>query len=224
MKSKALITSLVLAFSLLFLATSPAVLAADHLALVRVAHLSPDAPAVDIWVDGSVVLSEVPFKTVSDYLELPEGSHRIQVSPAGETSPIVIDATVQLEADTAYTVAATGLLGEDDLSPLVLVDDLFNYCENSKVRFVHTSPDAPAVDVGPSDGSVLFGDVAFRGASEYAKLPAGTYDLEVRVAGTMDIALVIPDVTIEAGTNYTVFAIGKLGDGTLAALPVVDES
>jgi len=213
----------VMLLGLLLLA--PTVAFADgHATLVRVAHLSPDAPAVDIWVDGGVVLNDVPYKTVSDYLELPSGSHRVQVTPAGETKPVVIDATVEFESDKAYTVAATGFLGEDDLQPLVLVDDRFTMMSESKIRFVHTSPDAPAVDVGQSDGSVVFGDVALRESSMYAQLPAGSYDLEVRVAGTMDIALSVPNVVLEEGTNYTVFAIGSLSDGTLEALAVVDAS
>ncbi|MBS3814658.1 DUF4397 domain-containing protein [Candidatus Bipolaricaulota bacterium] len=204
---------------------APTIAFADgHATLVRVAHLSPDAPAVDIWVGGGVVLSDVPYKTVSNYLELPSGSHRIQVTPTGETKPVVIDATVEFESDKAYTVAATGFLGEDDLQPLVLVDDRFTMMSESKLRFVHTSPDAPAVDVGQSDGSVVFGDVALRESSTYAQLPAGSYDLEVRVAGTMDIALSVPGVMLEEGTNYTVFAIGSLNEGTLEALAVVDAS
>jgi len=193
-----------------------------HATLVRVAHLSPDAPAVDVWLDGGIVLSDVPYKTVSSYLELPSGSRRVQVTPAGETKPVVIDAMVEFESDKAYTVAATGFLGENDLLPLVLVDDRFTMVSEAKIRFVHTSPDAPAVDVGQSDGSVVFGDIAFRKSSTYAQLPAASYDLEVRVAGTMDIALSVPGVTLEEGTNYTVFAIGSLNEGTLEALAVVD--
>ena len=226
---KSYVSMLFVAFLGLMLLATPAAFAAghmstDHMTLVRVAHLSPDAPAVDVWVDGEVVLSDVPYKAVSDYFELPHGSHRIQVSPAGETEPIVIDATVEFMSDTAYTVAATGFLGEDDLQPLVLVDDRFTMMEDAKIRFVHTSPDAPAVDVGLSDGSVVFGDVDFRGVSDYVELAAGSYDLEVRVAGTMDIALPLPGVALDKGTNYTVFAIGSLNDGTLEALPVVDAS
>ena len=207
-----------------FLVTSSFALADDHATLVRVAHLSPDAPAVDVWVDEGVVLSDVPYKTISGYLELPSGSHRIQVTPAGETSPVVIDATVEFDSDTAYTVAATGFLGKDDLQPLVLTDDRFTALETAKIRVVHTSPDAPAVDIGPNDGSVVFGDLYFRDSSMYAQLPAGSYDLEVRVAGTMDVALALPGVELEKGTNYSVFAVGSLEEGTLEALSVVDAS
>lgn len=211
--------------SFLLLGVSPFVLGDSHQsAMVRVAHLSPDAPAVDIWVNGEVVLEEVPYKAVSGYLELPAGVHQIQVSPAGKTEPIVIDATITFKANTSYTVAATGLLNEDDLAPILLMDDSSVTMSNSKVRFVHTSPDAPAVDVAQAGGAVLFKEADFREASSYLELPAGTYDLEVRVANTMNVALPLPGVTLEEGTNYTVFAIGTLEEGTLEALPVIDAS
>jgi hypothetical protein len=190
-------------------------------AKLRVAHLSPDAPAVDIWVNGAVVLEDVPFKAVSDYLEVPAGEYRIQVTPTGAEEPVVIDATVELGINKAYTVAATGLLATD-LAPIVLMDDLSTLSDMAKVRFVHTSPDAPSVDVGVSGGPVLFRDTEFREAGEYLKVPGGLYNLEVRLAGTMNVALPLPGVQLANGTNYTIFAIGLAGDGTLMALPTVD--
>jgi hypothetical protein len=52
-------------------------------AQVRVAHFSPDAPAVDVYVNDDKVLSGVEYKTVSKYLELPAGSYDLAVRPAG---------------------------------------------------------------------------------------------------------------------------------------------
>jgi hypothetical protein len=193
-------------------------------AQVRVAHLSPDAPAVDIWVDGSRVLENVPFKAVSDYLNLKPGEHRVQVSPAGASEPIVIDATVNLESKAAYTVAATGLLKGNDLKPVVLGDVRKPDAAKAKIRFVHTSPDAPAVDVAVTGGPVLFKNIAFRESADYISVDAGSYDLEVRLAGTETVALRVPGVSLTAGTNYTVFAVGLAGDGTLSALPKVDSA
>lgn len=191
-------------------------------ALVRVAHLSPDAPNVDVWVDGARALMDVPFTAVSDYLALSAGPHRFQVTPAGAETPVVIDATVELAGGTAYTVAATGLLGDEDLSPIVLTDDLDADAENAKVRFVHTSPDAPAVDIAVTGGPVLIENVSFRETGTPISVPTGVYDLEVRVAGTETVALPLPGVALNAGINYTVFAIGLLSDETLGALPTVD--
>jgi hypothetical protein len=78
------------------------------------------------------------------------------------------------------------------------------------------------VDVAVTGGPVLFGDVPFRAASQYGAVDAGTYDLEVRVAGTSTVALPLPGVGLNGGTNYTVFAVGLLADGSLDALPLID--
>ncbi len=191
-------------------------------ALVRVAHLSPDAPNVDVWVDGARVLENVPYEAFSGYLSLPAGPHRIQVSPAGQAEPIVIDATVDVAAGRAYTVAATGLLGQGELSPIVLNDDLMQAETRAKVRFVHTSPDAPAVDVAVVGGPVLFDGTAFRQDGGYLSVAPGDYDLEVRLAGTETVVLSLPGVTLEAGANLSVFAVGQVGDQTLGALIALD--
>ena len=190
-------------------------------AQVRVAHLSPDAPPVDVRVNGNLAVQGAAYRGVTNYLSVPAGNARIQVSPAGTTSPVVIDATVPLGAGAFYTVAATGLLSSGDLKPVVLVDNR-SVGGPAKVRFVHASPDAPAVDVAVTSGPILFGGAPFRGVADYINVNGGTYDLEVRVAGTQTVALPLPGFPIRGGTNYTVFAIGRATGGTLEALPVID--
>jgi hypothetical protein len=176
---------------------------------------------VDVRLNGTVVLRDVSYSTVGSYATVPSGPARIEVVPAGATTPVVIDATVTLAANTVYTVAATGLLGSSDLRALVLTDDRTTGGQ-AKVRFVHTGPDAPAVDVAVTGGPVLFANIPFRGSIAYAGVNAGVYDLEVRVAGTSTVALPLPGVRLEAGRNYTVFAIGLLANSSLEALPAVD--
>ncbi|MCA9753756.1 MAG: DUF4397 domain-containing protein [Gemmatimonadetes bacterium] len=185
---------------------------------VRVGHLSPDAPAVDVWVDGSVALSGLTFREFSDYVDLSAGSHRVQVTPTGASTPIVIDATLTLEDGKSYTVAATGLLAS--IAATVLEDERSGSGDAS-VRFVHGSPDAPAVDVTLTDGTVLFGAVPF-GDSETISVPAGAYDLQVRAAGTSTVVLSFADVALAGATNYTVWAVGQLGDGSLDALVTLE--
>lgn len=193
-------------------------------ALLRVAHLSPDAPPVDIYLDGNLVtgLAGVEFGAVSGYLEVDAAAHRVQVFAAGSTMNPVIDATVTLAEDSATTVAATGLLAAGDLQPLVLVDDRSGNAGGAHVRFVHTSPDAPAVDVRVASGPTLFSNVAFRANAGYGAVAPGTYDLEVVVSGAGVVALPLPGVALSGGTNYTVFAVGLAGDGSLDALVAID--
>lgn len=196
-------------------------LAADGKAMVRVVHASPDAPAVDVWVNGAVAFSNTPFKGITSYAALDPGSYQVQVSPAGATSPIVIDATLDLKADTDYTVVAVGKLAA--IEPLVLVDNnSIPAAGKAHVRFVHASPDAPAVDIAVKGGPVLFSSVPFKGVGDYLPVDAGTYDLEVRLAGTTTVALEVPGVKLDAQTVYTIFAMGLAGDNTLTAVPSVD--
>ncbi len=192
-------------------------------AMVRVAHLSPDAPAVDILVNGQRAIQNLAFKEVTPYLPLPAGKVRVQVVPAGQTSPVVIDAELDLQAGVYYTVAATGFL--QGIRPQVYTDLLagfFPRAGQARIRVIHTSPDAPAVDVAVKGGPVLFANLPFPRAANYIAVDAGTYDLEVRAAGTTTVALELPGVRLEPGKIYTVFAVGSLQAGTLTVVPVVD--
>ena len=49
-----------------------------ELAAVRLAHVSPDAPLVDLLVDGRLRLQDVNFTEVSSYLVLPAGDHELE--------------------------------------------------------------------------------------------------------------------------------------------------
>jgi len=191
---------------------------------LRVAHLSPDAPNVDVFVDGVRVLQDVPFTAVSGYLEVPSKTQRVEVFVAGTSMNPVIDATLTWLPGEAYTVAATGLVGSNDLSPIVLADDRTgNPNGNAHVRFVHTGPDAPNVNIRVANGGpTLFENVPFRGIADYIGVSSATYDLEVVMTSNGVVALTVPAVVLNSSTNYTIFAIGLAGDGTLAALPVVD--
>jgi hypothetical protein len=185
----------------------------DNRALVRVTHASPDAPSVDVAVNGTTALTSVPYPVSSDYLPITAGSTRLQVKAAG-TETSVIDATVPLSALKSYSVFAVNFVS--GIEPLVLEDDRTAPASGkARLRVIHGSADAPAVDVAVS-GSVAVANLAFKGASAYLEVPAGTYPVEVRAAGTTT-AVLSTNLTLEAGGVYTVLAKGTLT--TLPAAP-----
>lgn len=190
-------------------------------AFVNVIHASPDAPAVDIWVDGAKAVSGLEFGKATGWVALPAGKHDVVVVPAGGTADqAVINVSVELVAKMGYEVVATGKLAE--IKPQIYPVDFSTIASGSaRVRVIHTSPDAPAVDVAVKGGDVLISNLAFPDASGYLDVPAGSYDLEVRAAGTTTVALDLPGVTLEAGKIYDVFAIGLIGDKSLTVLPIV---
>ena len=82
-------------------------------ACVNVIHASPDAPAVDVYVDGTLALENLAFGAASGWVALPAGEHQVQVTATGTPADqAVIDATLTLEEDAAYEVAAVGLVAE----------------------------------------------------------------------------------------------------------------
>jgi hypothetical protein len=208
-----------------FAAFSSGASAAD-MARVRVVHASPDAPAVDVYADGAKVLTNVAFKGSSDYLSVPAGPHNFKVfatgaNPASDAPVINADATLEVGKD--YTVAAIGLV--DNIKPLVLADNnAAPAAGKAHVRVVHASPDAPAVDIAVKGGAVLVPNLAFGKDAGPLPVDAGTYDLEVRAAGTTTVALPVNGVALTAGKIYTIFAVGLLnGTPKLEALPIAND-
>jgi hypothetical protein len=175
-------------------------------ARVRVVHASPDAPAVDVWIDGSVAIGNLAFEEISDFLTAPAGTYQVQVVPTGATEPVVIEASLTLDAGTDYTVVATDTL--ENITPVILTNAEGSPSEgNAWVRFFHGSPDTSAVDITLPDGTVLFADVEFQEVTDYIAVPGGTYDLLARVADT-PIPLLEAKVTVMNGGIYTAYAVG----------------
>src|SRR5689334_13893628 len=201
---------------------APAASAQTAEAHVRVIHASPDAPAVDVYVNGGKAISNLAFKGVSDWTALPAGSYDVKVTAAGQTAG-VIEAKLPLEGGKYYSVVAVGKLA--NITARVFEDDLSDLGGKARLRVVHASPDTPAVDVAAKGGSVLVSNLAFPNASDYLTLDPMTVDVEVRPAGTTTVALAVPGLSLQAGKVYTVYAVGLLsGTPALGVLPVVDSA
>ncbi|QEC66022.1 DUF4397 domain-containing protein [Panacibacter ginsenosidivorans] len=185
-----------------------------------VVHASPDAGNVDVYVGGSLAAQNFAYGSDTGYFAVTPGIYTLQVAPTGTTN-FVINTNVTFSPATTYSVFAI-----DSLSAIkaAVVTDSFTTpsTDSVRVRFFHFSPDAPAVDVAIAGGSTLFSNRTFNDQStntsyqSFATLAAGTYNLEVRAAGTSTIVLPVP-ITLEGGKVYTLYAKGFLtGTGTQA--------
>ncbi len=186
-------------------------------ASVRVVHASPDAPAVDVYVNGNLTLSNVPFFTVSDYLEIPAGTYRIQVTPTGSApDAAVIDADVEVLPGRAYTIAATGFVANIGAS---IFEDNLSPTNDARLTVYHVAPDAGSVDVKLADGTSLVRGLDFL---EFATLevPPSTYSVNVTPAGSDAILTGLTDATLESGVFYGVFAFLTPGALALDVVPV----
>lgn len=186
--------------------------AQSNMAMVRVIHASPDAPAVDVFVDGNAVLTNVAFPAISNYLELPAGPHSVAVAPAGQgEAAAVIKANPTLQAGSAYTIAAVGQVA--NIQAQIYNDNLAAPAAGkAHVRVIHASPDAPAVDVKVAGGPTLISGLAFPSASDYLPVDATSYNLQVTPAGGSAVVIDLPNTALQAGTIYDVVAVGQLAN------------
>jgi len=190
----------------------------DEDASIRFVHASPDAPAIDVIVDGAPVAENVAFSSASDYLPFSAGEHQVQIVPTGSgAESAVLDETVDLDGGGAYIFAAAGLLNEIEAKTYEV--DLDDLDENqSRVRLVHLSPDTDNVDLYVTGGDEWFDDVDFPNASDYKDVDAGSYDLEVRAHDSETVALTLSGFEVQPGRALDVLVLGQSSDNSLTAL------
>lgn len=185
---------------------------AAGMAWIRVLHASPDAPAVDVYVDGAKAITDLAFGSITDYTPVAAGSHAIKVCATGSTTVCPIDVPALAVADgMKYTIAATDELAK--ITAQVITDaPSATLTDSAQVRVVHFSADTPAVDVLTADGaSKLVTNLAYPNASSYLSLPASTYSVKVCAAPGDTVCPLGPlSLTVANGKAYSVFAVGSL--------------
>jgi Domain of unknown function (DUF4397) len=88
--------------------------------------------------------------------------------------------------------------------------------EKTRLRVVHASPNAPAVDVyvaGTSEAAIE--NLAYGNATAFLEVDAGTLSFDLRAAGAEasdDPAFTTEEVTLEAGEEYTLVAAGDFAN------------
>ncbi|MBN2055786.1 DUF4397 domain-containing protein [bacterium] len=189
---------------------------------VRAVHLSPDAPAVDIYANGSLVVSGLEFAQGTEFLRVPAGSYDFVVTPAGANAGdgVLKFEGLDLGADRFYTAVAYGFL--EDIRGLTL-EDSFTRITTSDVelRVIHTATDIGLVDVWllPLAGApTLMGkDLAYGEAGEYVGLDAVPQVVGIDVDGDTVPDLVYDIPALPAGSSVNVFVVN---DGDRVVLMV----
>ncbi|SFO38311.1 protein of unknown function [Geodermatophilus obscurus] len=194
----------------------PAATAAEG-GLLRLAHLSPDTPAVDVYVESVAdpaaeqVFPGVGYGTVSDYQSVPAGTYAISMRAAGADAagPPVLSTTVEVGPGTAHTVAGVGPFA--DLGLEVLEDDLTRPAPgSSRLRVIAAASTAPPLDVAVPGGGAVATDVAFADTTGYVDVPAGATSITVTPEGGQPTEL---PVEVRAGSVYSVLVLDRPGGG-----------
>lgn len=193
-------------------------------AFLRALHLSPDAPAVDIFLNqgASAAVSNLEFPEGTAYLEVPEGIYDIDIAAAGGTyeDAVLSVNDLSLAGNTYYTAVAYNILS--NIAALALVDNYAGLASgNLRVRAIHTAAGVGEVDIwnvtNPASPAPLYVDFAFGEVGAYLDLPAGAYSLgfDVNNDAVPDLVFALP--ALPAGVIANVFAVAETG-GTVFLL------
>jgi hypothetical protein len=205
--------ALLLAASILLLAVSAATAtaattgsgtAAAGTAWIRLAHLSPNTPAVDVYLysfgnpDARIVLHHVAYGDVSGYLAVPGGEYSVAMRAAGAsaTSAPVLASSTQVSSGSAYTALAVG--PRSGLQLRIFHDDLTTPPGQALVRVVQASMKDPQVTVSWG-GKTIASKLPFASVTSYQTVSPGVDTVAV-TAGLGDTKSA---VTLTAGSIHT---------------------
>ena len=164
----------------------PAASASKGTGWLRLAHLSPNTPAVDVYLysfgnpHARIVLRHVSYGMVSPYDQVPAGEYTVamRTPTASARSRPVLSTTVNVASGHAYTVAGMGPAA--GLTLRVLRDRLSAPRGKVLVRVIQASMHQSAVTVAAA-GTVLGRDLKFTAVTRYQVLSPG--ELAVRATG-----------------------------------------
>lgn len=186
-------------------------------AYVRVLHASPDAPNVDVLVEGAEVLNNIAFQQGSGYLEVDAGSLDVSLRISG-TETIALQESFNLEADGYYSVIAQNEVAALEFE--VLDDTTKNNNGATDVTVVHASPIAGNVDIYvTADGADLPNVATLSNVSfdvNAALNNVATADYQVRITGTGSDTVVFNSGTLPVSSDVTAVAVNS----TKGASPV----
>ena len=198
-----------------------------EVAYVSIYHAAPDAPDLDIVVDGRVInRNPFDYTSYSGYLNFFTGSRDIEFK-AENADNALVDTTFNFEDGKAYSLFAVDKLPE--VEALLVVDSASTPAEGkAMVRFVHLSPDAPAFDIstGDAEAAPLFAGKGFKEATVYQEIDANTYSFDVKNAGGSEVILSAEGVEILPGRYYTIITRGFVnppaGNNNVLSIEVLD--
>lgn len=197
---------------------------------LRVAHLSPDAPALDVFFGGTQQLIQgLSFPNSTTYQNLDTGIATFEISPTGAAPAgnILQFQDVLLMDDAAYTIVIYDRVAT--IAGLILEDNLSTPPGgNIRLRVMHAAAGVGQVDIfnilAAGSPSLLYENLNLGEAGGAVELPAGTYTLGIDVTndGSSEHVFALP--RLNAGAIVNIFATTDNGNNVFLLLQFADSN
>lgn len=184
-------------------------------ATVMLVHAAPGTPNSDLYLQGNLKESNIAYGSNSAYQEVTSkdgGQFTADIRDSiADTSIVSIFNPAWIDRKKYSIVmygepseVAQGIFSDDFSAPTA---------GKAKVRFIHLSPNAPALDVLANDEEVVtnkvyYGSNSFNASTGFEDVVAGVYKVDLRINGTSNIAFSVNNINFADGKVYTLYAKG----------------
>ncbi|MBB5857906.1 DUF4397 domain-containing protein [Amycolatopsis umgeniensis] len=191
---------------------------------IRVGHLSPKVPPVDVYFAAfgkaeKVVIRKAGYGAVTPYSSVAPGAYTISMRPAdaAASSPPALSATIEIKETSAYSLLVFANGPGGGLQGDLVQDDLTAPAAgNGRVRVVQGSAALAPVTVTGPDGKAVASDAAYGVTTPYTNLPEGRWPLKLTSGGASSEST----VDVKAGST-TSLLVTENGAG-LKTEPIAD--
>ena len=212
-------------------------------ASVVAAHLSPDAPAVDILADVNAtpeieaiaLVRDVSFTQFCDINSVPApGDYTVNVALNSDNDVIATSFPLNVMQGDEVTAIVSGFATPGltpAIAPIALAGNTRSVITETKLRIAHASPSTGNVDLylvaaGTDINTVdpTFADVPFGADTTQLSIATGNYDAFVTGAGSKTPAISLPGLAFTGGEVLDVIARDPEGAETLPQAVIIDYS
>jgi hypothetical protein len=179
------------------------------LAQLKMVHAAPGTAAINALIDGAVTLANLPYQDVSSYVPVAAGTHDVTVETVTSPGATIASAQPPFSSSTDASIVVTGTPGAQ--TAVVLADNnLPGTSGSARLRFVNVAPGLGAVDVLVNFARRVSA-LGTNAASGYVELAEDIYAIDFDLAGTTNVVLNVPQVSVNAGGTYTLYVVGTPG-------------
>lgn len=193
--------------------------------LLRAVHAAAFAGNIDVYIDGELVASNVPYRAASQFFTPLVGNASLVITQAGNSNQVLFSSTPGLDINFDYTaILLSGAVANTATGVFVVDDDTQPSIQGAEFHFVNGFQSAGNVDIyiypantqRPAAPNVA--NLGFANVANPIELGGGNYQVLVTRAGNPNNVLFFQDqVSLDPGQDYIFIVEPAQGNNNSAA-------
>lgn len=174
---------------------------------IRFLHAVSGAPAVDIYINGTLVAYDLKIGEITDYILYYTGDYNISMYATGDTKKPLLNKTITINKNTSYTAAIAGTLNSFDLYLTKENKEEVPPFREAVITYANYTPIDETLDLYISDGTMLYKDIGFGDSMPNILIFPTDERFDLKYSGTDVLVASTPTIELQRNTYYSLFSI-----------------